>query len=113
MAISTRGFALPKPQDKPRRSGDAVKVLPGGRERCLDNAAGRRLYAERRHAMWERQKGLCGICHQWIPEGEETFEHSDGRTAGHRDDRIVNELGEEINCAAHGWCNGLKGSKRQ
>jgi len=43
-----------------------------------------------------------------------TFEHSAGRgfNSSHRDDRIVDEEGNEMNGAAHWDCNGAKGSRR-
>ena len=105
-----------KPSRKVRReraSGDAVKVYDDGREVCLSNAAGRTEYDSRRDRMADRQGKRCAICNFPFDGylGPATFEHQDGRTSGHRDERTEID-GEWYNAALHGVCNGLKGSRR-
>lgn len=96
--------------------GGAVKKYSGdGREVCNDRTkAGTNEYKRRRHEMWRRQKGLCCLCGEYIIEGQETFEHTDGRGSGgsRRDDRIVDDDGSWMNGAAHQKCNSTKGSRR-
>lgn len=80
----------------------------GEREICdLTRVAGQERYEAAKDAMWERDHGLCCICHKFVMRCEATFEHGNGRTAGKRDDRPTNENG-----VAHGECNSAKGSKR-
>lgn len=84
-----------------------------GREICNRNAAGTAEYKRRVAEMAERQGDRCAACH-WPFDGHlgpPTFEHQDGRTAGHRDERIEKD-GKWYNAALHGVCNGLKGSRR-
>lgn len=100
-------------QRPPKRKREAIKTF-SDREVCdLKTAAGLREYRSRTEQMWERQKGLCSICHLPMRLEEATFEHDDGRGhgGGHRDDRIWVD-GKPKNTAAHGLCNVLKGSVR-
>lgn len=114
--------AYPKPGKKLR---PPVKVFPDGREQCdLKTKLGQDDYSRRKRAMWERQKGrcslmittLCKLMQGKLPFSECTFEHSAGRGAGKRDDRIEKlnpETGkmEPINSVACSWCNNEKGSR--
>jgi hypothetical protein len=83
----------------------------GDREVCLANAAGRAEYKLRKMRMWQRQSGLCSLCHRPVSLVQCEFEHAEGRTAGRRDDRIVDENGQPINSVVHPACNRKKGSK--
>lgn len=101
-------------QDKPD-----VIVLPDGRELCnLATAGGLRIYHGRIRTMVLRQdrrcclEGHCPDCPGRLEVYEADFEHEDGRTSGHRDDRIVLPDGTWINGAAHRKCNSWKGSRR-
>ena len=113
--MSTDFYPSPKPKKPPR---PAVKVYRDGREKCNQlTKAGRDEYARRKHIMWERQKKRCCLegfipdCHGRLSLEESVFEHEQGRTSGHRDDRIeVN--GKWQNGAAHPRCNLLKASVR-
>lgn len=91
---------------------DAVREYPDGRQVCCDTAKGKREYQRRIEAMSLRQHGICGLGHHLLKNP--TFEHSAGRgmNAGHRDDRITDKNGENMNCAACYECNGRKGSQR-
>jgi hypothetical protein len=65
--------------------------------------------------MWLRQQRRCGLCGELLLVlANATFEHEDLRGMGgsRRDDRIVMPDGTMINLAAHGLCNGIKGSRR-
>ena len=95
----------------PERSHTAIKRMEDGREICLQNDAGRHEYKQRKMRCWQRQSGLCSICHLPLSLVECTFEHAMGRTAGHRDDRIINEKGEPLNSVCHKICNSRKGSR--
>lgn len=98
--------------------GLAVKVMPDGKERCLDNDAGRREYALRRNAMAERQNWICGCgCGNRMVSYpgsvfSVTFEHVDGRGAGRRDDRIEID-GTPYNKAFSWSCNIRAGSPQR
>ncbi len=89
----------------------AVRVYAGGREVCQDNALGRREYARRVQEMVQRQNFRCGLCNRRLSVFGATFDHNPRRKLGaaFRDDRIVDEKGEWLSCAAHWICNGLKG----
>lgn len=96
-----------------------VYEYPDGREVCDSKTPeGRAEYKRRTMAMWRRQDGRCGLCNEPLAKAEATFEHTIPRGMGgaSRDDRIeyLDESGKTqwMNCAAHGWCNALKGSKR-
>lgn len=93
-----------------------VRIFPDGREVCLENAEGKRLYRRRTLAMRDRQLEICRLCGLWMHEDETTFDHGipRGMGGGFTDDRIdiVDEEGNFINTAAHMKCNGAKGSKR-
>lgn len=92
----------------------AVRKFPDGREVCLKSADGKREYRNRTLDMRTRQHSLCGLCGHWMTEEETTFEHDipRGFNGAWRDDRIVNDKGQMMNCAAHKLCNGAKGSRR-
>jgi hypothetical protein len=101
-------LAFPKPSQL-RRKHEAIKVFPCGREVCSASKAGQLEYQRRTELMYERDNGVCCICHQLIDVTEyPTFEHKDGRGMGgaRRDDRIEN------NGVAHWECNSEKGSRR-
>jgi hypothetical protein len=111
--------ALPKPKQV-RRKPDAVKVYPDGREVCAATPAGVKEYRDRTRKMWARQGHVCGLqiselCvgKKWLSPGGATFDHEDGRGMGaaRRDDRIEKD-GKPYNCAACGYCNAEKGSRR-
>jgi hypothetical protein len=121
MAIDTRGFAFPKPSSKTREKCDmpntAVKIMGDGREVCRKSIPGREEYKRRREQMYDRDKGICCICHEKIKDkAQATFEHGNGRGHGGsiRDDRIdiKDKHGRYINGVAHWSCNSSKGSKR-
>lgn len=111
----------------------AVREYPCGRQVCCDTVKGKREYQRRIEAMALRQHGICGLSGAFrqqdvltksgiqsvITRGPHllknpTFEHSAGRgmNAGHRDDRITDRNGENMNCAACWDCNSEKGSRR-
>lgn len=100
---------------------NTYKRYRDGRQVCLENTAGRAEYKARVQAMRLRQHGICCLlgkvkeCPGIMRHEDATFEHTRPRGNGgaFRDDRIVNEeTGEEMNGAAHGFCNGQKGSRR-
>jgi len=70
--------------------------------------------------MAARQFGVCGFeesGHCLTPGKlmqifDMTFEHVNKRGAGKQDDRIVDEHGNPMNCAAHAICNQQVGSRR-
>jgi hypothetical protein len=115
-------LAFPKPKDMPKLPPAAV-LYPegeGGREVCnMKSAAGRAEYERRKDVMYARQKNRCSLCGNLMDRENATFEHEDGRGMGgsRQDDRIwkldpvTGEL-KPYNSAAHGWCNGKKGSQR-
>jgi len=92
---------------------ESIKTYLGGREVCQGNAAGKREYLARTVEMWERQKGLCAICGNWIELRFAEFDHQNGRglNGAHRDDRTV-VGGNWHNAAVHHVCNIAKASKR-
>lgn len=100
--------------------GNTYKRYRDGREVCLENTAGRLEYKARVTAMRLRQHGICCLfgkikdCPGLMTESDATFEHARPRGAGGawRDDRVLDENGEPMNGAAHGFCNGQKGSRR-
>lgn len=103
-----------------RRSPDVVKVHRDGREVCAATPAGVREYRNRLQKMLARQGSTCGLQVSELCSGKKflsprdaTFDHEDGRgmNASHRDDRIEKD-GKPYNCAACGYCNSEKGSKR-
>ena len=89
-------------------SGLPYKVLRDGREICRKSSAGLEEYKRRRDLMYERDSGICCVCKRFIPKGQETFEHKDGRGLGgnRRDDRIEN------NGVSHWDCNSKRGGGR-
>ena len=93
--------------------GEFSKIYADGREKLLDNAAGKRVYRARTLEMWERQKGLCAICANSIDETQATYDHERGRGlgGGNRDDRIIRD-GEWMNAMLCMACQGVKGSRR-
>lgn len=96
----------------------AVIVRRGGKEICnLATPEGEAEYKWRVMLMWVRQDGLCCDCGMPLRLADATFEHQDGRGAGRRDDRIAifddsGRFVKHINGAAHGICNGQRGSRR-
>jgi hypothetical protein len=85
--------------------------MEDGREICMQNETGRAEYKHRKMLMWQRQNGLCSLCNTSLSLIEGTFEHAQGRTSGHFDDRIINEHGQPINSLCHSRCNQKKGSR--
>jgi len=84
-----------------------------------NSVPGRKRYNGIRDEMYERDGGICwketGGCGLPILKGEETFDHTDGRCAGRRNDlpEYVNAQGEVVrNHVMHWLCNGRKGSRR-
>lgn len=80
----------------------------------MKSAAGKRQYQEWISYMWVRD-GICCICKKPIEPEECTFEHTDLRSGGRRDDRpeYTKPNGQVIrNGVAHGLCNSQKGSRR-
>lgn len=73
-------------------------------------------YRRRTIQMAERQDWKCGLCGKYMTMGNVTFEHTDLRSGGRRNDTIepYENARRKIvqNCAAHRECNGAKGSKR-
>lgn len=90
----------------PKTVWSAVRRMKDGREICSKSAAGRREYANRLEDMWDRDRGTCCLCGQFVPLEEATFEHKEGRGLGgsKRDDRIKD------NGVAHWFGNNSKGS---
>jgi hypothetical protein len=83
------------------------------REVCLENAKGKAEYKARTEAMRLRQHNICSRGTHLIVNP--TFDHSThgrGLGGGTRDDRIVDENGNEINSCSCFICNGAAGSKR-
>jgi hypothetical protein len=109
--------AFPKPSQV-KKPPVVVRVFRDGREQVnLLCKAGRDEYESRKDKMHERQKGICCLyghvkgCPGRLRRSEAVFEHEDGRTGGHRDDRIeVN--GKQVNGVSHPICNTQKGSRR-
>lgn len=103
---------------KPKKRKVQPKFLKknDGRVVCnLKSAAGARQYIAYLDQMWLRDNGECCICHKYVNFVEATFEHTDLRSGGRRDDRpeYTKPNGEGIrNGVAHGLCNSQKGSKR-
>lgn len=103
---------------KPKKREPQPKFLKknDGRVVCnLKSAAGQRQYDNWRDEMWLRDNGECAICHNYVNFAEATFEHTDLRSGGRRDDRpqYTKPNGDVIcNGIAHGLCNSQKGSKR-
>jgi hypothetical protein len=91
--------------------GGAIRVYPGKREVCQDNASGRRIYADRVREMVQRQDYRCSLCGGTLCAALATFEHTRrrGMHAAFRDDRITDEAGNWMNSAAHWECNSRKG----
>lgn len=91
----------------------AVRKYPDGREVCCDTRKGREEYRSRILDMMGRQSRMCGIDPSHAIHNP-TFEHSQGRGSGgsRRDDRIEDENGRPMNCAACLHCNSQKGSNR-
>ena len=108
--IDTKKFALPKPKDAKRvRSGHGVRYYPDGREVCnIATHAGRLEYKRRHRLAWERDKGICGICHRPVQWEESTVDHIEPKGMGgsNHDDRVENMQ------PSHLLCNGEKGSRR-
>ena len=96
-----------------------VHISADGREQCnLYTAAGKAEYQRRKWAMRKRQNNQCCLfghnpaCPGYMTKAETSFEHENGRTSGHRDDRISLPDGQWLNGAAHLLCNQWKGSRK-
>lgn len=96
---------------KEHERGQAVKVMPDGREICLPTKAGKEEYLRRTIQMWRRQDQRCALCGELIYYP--TFDHETPRGMGsaRRDDRISVD-GRRQNAAVCLECNEKKGSKR-
>ena len=111
---------IPKKRDRPRvvrdraprPKQDAVKVYPDGREVCSGTPEGMDVYCLRRIEMWERQSSTCAICGEWLSSTCITFDHEDGRTSGHKNEKLWRDDGRPMNAAVHLYCNIQRGSKR-
>lgn len=92
----------------------AVRKYPDGREVCQANYDGRQEYNSRLNIMLRRQNYRCCLCGDPMNTYNATFEHRCPRGHGgsRRDDRIVDDNGQDMNGAAHWKCNVEKGSKR-
>ena len=82
---------------------------------CADTESGKALYRLIVQFMWIRDGGKCCICGEPVELDEATFQHSDLRSGGRRNDmpeywKITGEFVK--NGAAHGRCNGELGSVR-
>lgn len=108
-------LAFPKPKDQKRKIS-AVKIKKDGRVVYnLKTAEGKREYEHTIDLMYERQKGICSLGDHWMPRSEATFEHTDLRSGGRRNDLIEYDKpnGEHVvNTMACGFHNGQKGSIR-
>lgn len=107
---------FPKPGKK---AVAPIKVFRGDREVCNRHTkAGRDEYDRRKRVMFERQRGICSLMltsqcklkQGRMPFRECTFEHTQGRGGGKRDDRIEID-GKPYNSVACPWCNCEKGSR--
>jgi hypothetical protein len=115
--------AFPKPDRTPKHVAPVHTYRDGREVIRTSTRAGRELYQLRVRIMWERQGRICGLqiskrCPIELPLRLAQFDHSSGRGmggsrggAGKRDDRILIE-GKPVNCAACGYCNAEKGSRR-
>jgi len=93
----------------------AYKKFSDGREVCLTNKRGLKLYRQRTLAMHERQKGICPMCKNPMSteigfENSATFQHGDTRGMG--GSRRNDDINAEGNCAMCAKCNYALGSKR-
>ena len=43
------------------------RTMPDKREVCDKSSAGRREYKQRREDAWDRDKGICILCEQFVP----------------------------------------------
>lgn len=105
-----------KPVKVKRKAQPKFLKKNDGRVVCnLKSVAGKRQYQDWIMEMWYRDAYACCICHLDLAFEEATFEHTDLRSGGRRDDRpeYTKPNGEVIrNGVAHGICNSQKGSKR-
>jgi hypothetical protein len=81
---------------------------------CGDTPNGKRLYDLIKDFMWIRDEGKCCICGDQVHLEEATFEHTDLRSGGHRNDQPEYWKNGELikNGVAHAICNSERGSKR-
>lgn len=63
------------PWRKHQPDNRAVRVLRDGREICRKTPAGNAEYRRRRESAWERDKGICVLCGQWLAKEIATAEH--------------------------------------
>jgi hypothetical protein len=107
--------AFPKPSEI-RQKILGVKITKDGRVICnLKTAAGRAEYTRLIDLMYLRQRGICSLGNHWMPRSEATFEHTDLRSGGRRNDVLEYDKpnGEHVvNTTACGFHNGQKGSNR-
>ena len=100
---------LLKPKDMKKKPKPYFKEYPDGRLVIdLKTRQGREMRDGITARAWNRQGGLCGICHRYVCLLEAVGDHIRPRKMGgsERDDRECNIQ------AVHPICNGLKSSKR-
>lgn len=116
---------MKKKRMKPRRNSKAIRPwrewydAEGNLIRLVCNeknsTAGRERYNQIRDEMYWRDKGICGWCLTFIPFGEHTFDHADGRTGGRRNDlaEYAKPDGTVVkNRCLHWNCNSERSSMR-
>jgi hypothetical protein len=101
---------------KKRKAQPTFLKKNDGRVVCnLKSTAGKQQYWGWMFWMWERDNHNCCLCGKFVSWQEATFEHTDLRGGGRRDDRpeYTKANGDVIrNGVAHGFCNSQKGSRR-
>lgn len=89
------------------RTPSPVRVLEGGREICLGNAAGRAEYRRRKQLLWEAQQGACHHCGFRMPLLDTRMTGGDWAESYPpqlRDDRLEDRRGVPINHLVHKDC---------
>lgn len=87
-----------------------MRTLPyrviGEREVCGKSAAGRAEYKRRREQAWDRDRGICILCEEYVPWEEATTEHiiTRGMGGSRTDDRLENIA------VSHWFGNNARGS---
>jgi len=89
----------------------AFKMMPGGRQVCLSTTAGNAEYRRRREEVWDRDRGQCVLCSEFVPLECATTEHiipkgmGGSKWGGHKHDDRVNNL-----AVSHWHGNNNRGS---
>lgn len=91
------------------KSPAIVRVLEGGREICLGNAAGRAEYRRRKQLLWGRQQGICALqscaLRMALLDTRMTGgEWSESDPPQLRDDRLEDRQGVPLNHLVHKEC---------